>query len=278
LTGQIAFFKDQGNLSGFDRKMTESLNLATEWGYAELRKGSDPNDFDYKALAKMAGIEYSEPKANEKFTDKSKAESTELFLGENLDSSTIVSFTIGFEPDQKDFSADRYGPEFARALKEASKFGNARVIIRGHSDPTKTLLDLIKSGMAKGIIQQNGTPGNYRYFMSGKPLDLSRTKEVIELVKGGAFGGGNPDPSVTMQAALNLSKSRADAVFTELQAYAKSLKINFDLSQIVPVGAGVMEPVIPKPRNIEEAKENMRVEFRIVKVNPESLAPSDFNF
>jgi hypothetical protein len=39
-----------------------------------------------------------------------------------------------------------------------------------------------------------------------------------------------------------------------------------------------MEPVIPKPKNIDEAKENMRVEFRIVKVNPESLTPSDFNF
>jgi hypothetical protein len=39
-----------------------------------------------------------------------------------------------------------------------------------------------------------------------------------------------------------------------------------------------MEPVIPKPRNMDEAKENMRVEFRIVKVNPEALAPTDFNF
>ena len=114
--------------------------------------------------------------------------------------------------------------------------------------------------------------------MNGKPLDLNRTKEIVELIKGGAFGGGNPDPSVTMQAALNLSKSRADNVFSELQAYAKREGMNIDLSQIVPVGAGVVEPVIPKPKNIEEAKENMRVEFRIVKVNPESLAPSDFNF
>jgi hypothetical protein len=132
--------------------------------------------------------------------------------------------------------------------------------------------------MEKKVIQQTGTPGNYRYFVNGKPLDLSRTKEVIELIKGGAFGGGNPDPSVTMQAALSLSKSRADAVFAELKRYAKDSEMNLDLSQIVPVGAGVMEPVIPKPRNLEEAKENMRVEFRIVKVNPEALAPSDFNF
>lgn len=284
LNGQIAFFLDKGNLSGFTGKMGESLDLATLWGYAKGRYGFDPNNFtlegdksDYASIAKMAGIELTGLKTRENF-DKSKAESTDLFLGDNLDANTIVSFTIGFEPDQKDFSADRYGSDFARALREASKFGNARVIIRGHSDPTKTLLDLIKSGIAKGVIQQNGTAGNYRYFMNGKPLDLNRTKEVVELIKGGAFGGGNPDPSVTMQAALNLSKSRADNVFAELQAYAKREGMNIDLSQIVPVGAGVVEPVIPKPKNIEEAKENMRVEFRIVKVNPESLAPSDFNF
>jgi ABC-type nitrate/sulfonate/bicarbonate transport system substrate-binding protein len=284
LNGQVAFFLDKGNLSGFTGKMGEALDLATLWGYAKGRYGFDPNNFtlegdksDYASIAKMAGIELTGLKARENF-DKSKAESTDLFLGDNLDANTIVSFTIGFEPDQKDFSADRYGSDFARALKEASKFGNARVIIRGHSDPTKTLLDLIKSGIAKGVIQQNGTAGNYRYFMNGKPLELNRTKEIVELIKGGAFGGGNPDPSVTMQAALNLSKSRADNVFSELQAYAKREGMNIDLSQIVPVGAGVVEPVIPKPKNIEEAKENMRVEFRIVKVNPESLAPSDFNF
>jgi ABC-type nitrate/sulfonate/bicarbonate transport system substrate-binding protein len=277
LNGQMAFFLDKGNLSGFTSKMAESLDLATSWGYSKGRYGFDPNDFDYKAIADKSKIEYSELKSSEKF-EKASAESTDLFLGDNLDTNTIVSFTIGFEVDQKDFSADRYGSDFARALKEASKFGNARVIIRGHSDPTKTLLDLIKSGIAKGIIQQNGTAGNYRYFMNGKPLDLNRTKEVVELIKTGAFGGGNPDPAVTMQAAINLSKSRADNVFAELQQYAKREGMNIDLSQIVPVGAGVVEPVIAKPKNPQEQKENMRVEFRIVKVNPESLAPADFNF
>jgi hypothetical protein len=163
-------------------------------------------------------------------------------------------------------------------LKQASQFGNAAVVIRGHADPTKTLVDLIKAGTTKGIIQQNGTPGNYRYFMNGKPLDLSRTKEVVDLIKNGTFGGGSVDPSVTMQAALSLSQSRAEAVKKSLEKFAKDSGITIDLSQIVPVGAGIMEPVIPKPKNIDEAKENMRVEFRIVKVNPEALNPTDFNF
>ncbi len=53
--------------------------------------------------------------------------------------------------------------------------------------------------------------------------------------------------------------------------FAKQQGVNVDLSQITPVGAGISEPVIAKPRSMEEAKENMRVEFRIVKVDAESI-------
>ena len=276
LPGQIAFFKQKSNASGFEEVMSRSINLATQWKYAKARAGFEPNDFDYKKLAQLGGIEYVEPTNVERFNPS--AESTEMFLGENLDANTIVSFSINFEPNEQTFSSDRYGAEFLRALKQASQFGNAAVVIRGHADPSKTLMDLIKAGIAKGIIQQNGTQGNYRYFMNGKPLDLSRTKEVVDLIKNGSFGGGNTDPAVTMQAALSLSQARAEAVKKSLEKFAKDSGITVDLSQIVPVGAGIMEPVIPKPRNIDEAKENMRVEFRIVKVNPEALTPTDFNF
>jgi len=276
MPGQLAFFRDKGNLAGFSQKMTESLDLATKWGYASTRMGFDPPDFEYQKLASLSGVKYVEPKVTERFS--AEAESDDMFLGENLDSNTIVSFTINFEPNQQEFSADQYGAEFNRALKAASTFGNARVVIRGHSDPTKTLLDLVKAGMSKGIIRQTGKPGDYKYFYQGKPLDLNNMKELVDLIGKGAFSGGTPDPSVTMQAAMNLSKSRADKVKEALTSYASSLGVNIDISQITPVGAGVMEPVVAKPRNIDEAKENMRVEFRIVKVDAESIAPSDFDF
>ncbi len=276
LPGQIAFFRDAGNLSGFDAKTKEALDLAKTWGYSQERFGFEPNDFKYEELAKLAGIEYVLPKNAERFAPQ--AESLEGFGGDQLDANTIVSFTINFEPNQNDFSVDRYGAEFARALKAASTFGNARVVIRGHSDPTKTLSDFVSSGISKGILQRNGTAGNYRYFYQGRPLDMSNIKGLVELIKTGAFGGGNNDPAITMQAALNLSKARADAVKKAISDYATQTKSNLDLSQIVPIGAGIIEPVIPKPRSMEEAKENMRVEFRIVKVDAEALTPSDFSF
>ena len=277
--GQISFFKDKGNLSGFDNKLKESLDLATGWGYAKSRKGFDPNDFDYRDLARLAGIQYSEPEANtERFGNA--AESVDMFLGDNLDDSTIVSFTINFEPNQKDFSADRYGSEFDRAIKAASTFGNARIVIRGHSDPTLTLINLVKTGLAKGIIKQAGTNTNRKYFFQGRPLDLENLDAVIQLIETGAFSGGNPnqDPMITMQAALNLSKSRADKVKDAIAVYGKSVGANVDLSQITPVGAGIGEPIVPKPKSLNEAKENMRVEFRIVRVDAETIAPDDFNF
>jgi hypothetical protein len=127
-------------------------------------------------------------------------------------------------------------------------------------------------------LKQSGVAGNFRYFYDGKSLDLTNTKAIIDLVKAGAFSGGKADPLVTFQAALNLSKNRADAVRDAVAKFAKQSGVNLDMSQIVPVGAGVIEPVIAKPRNLEEAKENMRVEFRIVRVEAEAIAPSDFNF
>lgn len=276
LPGQIAFFNDKGNLSGFDNKLKESLDMATSWGYAKSRRGFDPNDFNYEEIAKLGGVKYEAPTRTEKFDNS--AESADMFLGGNLDANTIVSFTINFEPNQNDFSSDRYGSEFDRAIKAASTFGNARVVIRGHSDPTKTLIDLVKAGMAKKLIKQSGTQGNYKYFYQGRPLDIENMPAVMKLIETGAFAGSNPDPTVTMQAALNLSKSRADGVKDAIAAYAKSIGANLDLSQITPVGAGIAEPIVAKPTSLEQAKENMRVEFRIVKVDAETIAPADFNF
>jgi outer membrane protein OmpA-like peptidoglycan-associated protein len=256
--------------------MSEALDLATSWGYAGKRFGFDPNTFDYQQIAALAEIEYAEPSRTERFAPS--AESSDLFFGENLDANTIVSFTINFEPNVQEFSVDRYGAEFQRAVKAASTFGNARIVIRGHSDPTKTLIDLVQSGIEKGILKQTGKAGEFRYFFDGKPLDLTNTPQVLELVKQGRFSGGKSDPLVTMQAALNLSMKRAEAVREALSRFAQSENVNLDLSQIVPVGAGVAEPLIAKPRSMDEARENMRVEFRIVRVEAETIKASDFDF
>lgn len=274
IPGQISFFNDPTNLSGFDAKTATALDLATSWGYAKQRFGFEPPGLNYRQIASLAGLEYAEPKRTERFS--ADAESIDMFIGDNLDENTIVSFTIKFEPNQTEFSADRYGAEFTRALQAASTFGNARVVIRGHSDPTKTLLDMVRAGIAKGVIRQTGTPGNYSYFLDGKKLDLERTAALVEMIEKGVFAGGNPDPMATAQAAMNLSKKRAEEVRDALVTFAQTQNASLDSSQLAPVGAGIADPIVAKPSNMNEARQNMRVEFRIVKVDAEAV--SDFDF
>jgi ABC-type nitrate/sulfonate/bicarbonate transport system substrate-binding protein len=276
LPGQIVFFEQSGNLNGFGPKLKAALDLAVGWGYARTRNGFDPAGFDYKRIAQLAEVEYVVPETIV------EGEGIQFFPGDDLDTSTIVSFTIAFEPNQTDFSIDRYGAEFNRALQSASTFGGAAVVIRGHSDPTLTLVHLVKAGLAKGVLVQQGTRGNYRYFLKAssgnKELKLTQTNDIVRLIKAGAFEGAALSPLQTMQAALNLSLRRADSVADAIKNYARQQDINVNLSQLQPVGAGISEPVISKPANMNQAKQNMRVEFRIVKVNPEALNESDFDF
>lgn len=275
LPGQIAFFEDKGNLNGFEAKLKSSLDLATSWGYAKVRSGFDPPNLDYEKLAKLANVPYERPSAS---AERFGAEGDNVFPDGALDGNTIVSFTVSFEPNQSNFSLDRYGAEFHRAIQQASTFGNAAVVIRGHSDPTKTLVDMVRAGMEKGVLRRTGKEGDYTYYAQGKKVDLKQTAAVMQLISSGIFDGGNPDPRQTMQAAQNLSLSRAEAVKKSLVDYARQQGLTLDVSQIKPTGAGISEPIVAKPATMEEARANMRVEFRIVRVKAEALQQGDFNF
>ena len=81
-----------------------------------------------------------------------------------------------------------------------------------------------------------------------------------------------------MQAALNLSRKRAESVKKSVSEYAKGRGLELDLSQIQPQGVGIAEPFIAKPRSVAEAGQNMRVEFRLIRVSAEVTQESDFDF
>lgn len=277
LSGNISFFQDKGNLNGFEPKQKSVLDLAVNQKYARDRIGFSAAAFDYKKIATLAGVEYVVPEGSR---ERIAAESVDVFPDSNLDDRTIVSFTINFEPNQQEFSAETYGSEFNRAIESASTFGNTVVVIRGHSDPTQTLVTLVKTGLAKGVLQRSGQAGNYQYFLNKKPLDLSQTDAVVKLIQSGVFDEGTDGATAreTLQAALNLSLARADAVKQAVVKFAQTKGFNLDISQIQPVGAGILEPLVAKPSNVEEAKKNMRVEFRIVKVPAEAINSSDFDY
>ena len=275
LPGNEVFFGDTAGPAGFDAKLESGLALAAALGYAETPAGFFEADFDYPRLAEVAGLTYAEPERGGRFV----GEALESFPDEQLDDNTLLAFTVGFEPNQTEFPASVYGPEFQRAIETANRFGNAVVAVRGHADPTLTLVHLVRAGLAKGILEKRDRGGETVYFYDGRPLDLEATREVVALIERGAFeGGGEHQPAQTMQAARNLSKARAEAVRRAIVTFAEEQGLPLDASQIQAAGVGVREPLVAKPTNVREARENMRVEFRLVKVDAEALSDSDFDF
>ena len=202
-----------------------------------------------------------------------------LNAGGSLDENTIYEFSISFAPNQQEFSATQYGIEFQKIAELSAKYGNAVIAVRGHSDPTKILLETVRAGMKKGTLKRTGSKGNYTYYLMGKELNLNATDRLSAAIRAGEFDGVDGiNPRETMQAALNLSRKRAEAVRDAVLAYSAQRNITMDKSQIQPVGVGITEPVIPKPSSMAEAEKNMRVEFRLIRVRPEVMNESDFDF
>ncbi len=278
--GNVAFFTQTNNLTGFETFQKSALDLAVNRGYAGERMGLFPSGLDYQSPLFLSYLARTQLERGERFrAEVVQSEIEQLSAGGALDDRTILAFTISFEPNQTEFSAVQYGAEFQRVVETAAKFGNAVIAVRGHADPTKTLLDLVKSGMAKGVLKRAGTTGNYSYSLNGKPLDLGSTAELTQLIEQGAFDGvPESNPRETMQAALNLSRNRAEEVLASIVEYAKTKGLLIDKTQIQPVGVGIREPFIAKPTNLDEAKKNMRVEFRVVRVAAEATKQADFDF
>ncbi|MFC1601455.1 ABC transporter substrate-binding protein [Candidatus Sumerlaeota bacterium] len=277
--GNVAFFTQKNNLHGFEAFQQAALELAVGRGYAKVRTGFFPSGLNYSSPVFMSYLTKTQATAGDRFRPEAVRDEIEKLSSDGaLDDRTIVSFTIQFEPNQDAFSAVQYGAEYQRLVEMADKYGNAVFAIRGHSDPTKVLFDLVKAGTQKGILKRSGSSGNYRYSLNGRPMDLEATGELVKLIEAGEFDGATANPRQTMQAALNLSLNRANAVRDSVIAFAKEKGLQLDMTQIQPAGVGVREPFIAKPSDMTEAKQNMRVEFRLLRVTAEAATESDFDF
>ena len=72
-----------------------------------------------------------------------------------------------------------------------------------------------------------------------------------------------------MQAAKNLSLSRANRVRDEIVAFAMSEKITLDPTQFATIGHGISKPRYEIPKTKQQWLDNMRVEFKVVQVEAE---------
>jgi NMT1/THI5 like len=256
LPGNRSFFTDPGNLSGFDAKQKAALSLAVTLGNAKKPSEFLKADLNYDRLKVLGGL---------KVVEKKQGPEDVRPTGE-----AIVNFTISFGPDQKDFDEDKYGPDFQDALAQASLFGNAVMVIRGHADLAKLLQDFVKAGISKGMLRREGNAGNYTYYWNGQKLDLTDTKKVVDLIEKTDFGGVDDDPRLTLKELQRLSEDRAESVKKAVMNHAKLVGVRLDPAQFQAKGVGVLEPVVKQPRNADDMARNRRVEFRLEKRSIES--------
>ncbi|MEM0965009.1 MAG: ABC transporter substrate-binding protein [Verrucomicrobiota bacterium] len=280
--GNIAFFSDQNPFRGFSAFQRRALDMAAKRGYASVRQGFIPSDLDWNSPAFTDFLSKTDTEQQPRFNAEATIEELELLnAGGDLADNVIYSVVITFQPNQNEFSAVQYGVEFSKILELVQQYGNAVIAVRGHTDPTLTLLTLVKGGIESDIIEQTGSAGNYSYFLNGKRLDITNTKLLTDLIANGSFDRvtyKGQTPRQVMQAGLNLSRSRAESVKDAVVSFANVETIPLDASQIQPIGVGIREPVHPKPSNAKEAGENRRVEFLLVRVSAEAQNESDFDF
>jgi len=280
LAGNISWYKDSGNLQGFDSMFKSAVTIMAETGFLPNEEMNIVKpDLDYKEIADLAGVEYKEPKMVPRIKD------AELSVPKNLDDSTLASFTINFDFNQTSFDAVKYSSEFDRVLKQLALAGNSAMLIRAHSDPGKALYEIVKVGQAKGLLQVSGSDNKKEYYYKGQPLNIASTKELCAMIENGEFDGSvqYPDgtvgtPRQTVADALELSKQRDTAVKDAIVEYAKNRKINVDLSQIRTQAVGISEPLIACPRTLHDMAVNRRVEFRLIKVSPEAVDESVLSY
>ena len=282
--GNVSFFNDQTNvITGFSGFNKSAIDMAISWGFAGKRYNLLPSDLNFSSsiFTSLLSNTVRMPVQRKRFKKETVRAEVEAFNEEDvLDEKTLVSFTIQFKPNQEKFSQTEYKEEFDRVVELAAKYGNAAVAIKGHTDPSKTLMTLVKTGIKRNIIKRTGQRGNYKYFMDGKSIRLEDTEKLIKLIQQKKFESGTEieSPYQVMRAGLELSEQRAEAVKNAIVNYARKRNVRLESDQIVPIGMGIKEPVIAKPTNPEQASENRRVEFALVKVSAETVAEADFDF
>ena len=282
--GNVSFFNDQTNvITGFSGFNKSAIDMAISWGFAGKRYNLLPSDLNFSSsiFTSLLSNTVRMPVQQKRFKKETIRAEVEAFNEEDvLDEKTLVSFTIQFKPNQEKFSQTEYKEEFDRVVELAAKYGNAAVAIKGHTDPSKTLMTLVKTGIKRNIIKRTGQRGNYKYFMDGKSIRLEDTEKLIKLIQQKKFESGTEieSPYQVMRAGLELSEQRAEAVKNAIVNYARKRNVRLESDQIVPIGMGIKEPVIAKPTNPEQASENRRVEFALVKVSAETVAEADFDF
>ncbi len=272
LPGNYAFFKDKGNLSGFEVKQTAALDLALSLGDARVRREMLPADFDYARLKNLGDLTalVDAPRAA-RFADNPK------------EKNTIYSFHVYFEGGQSTFSEEKYRDVFQRAVEQASLFGNAIVSVKGHANPQDLTWGFRTVALERGLLTERQ---GKLFRKDGSEFAMDDMKQIIAMidkenlgdVKVPMVGAAPMGMNDQLKMLKDLSNERAAAVRRAVVDYAARHGYRLDQSQMKSAGLGGTEPVLVFPRDYKEGGQNRRVEFRIIQVGVEAIAPEAFDY
>jgi outer membrane protein OmpA-like peptidoglycan-associated protein len=233
LAGNEKFFADRGNPRNFETVNAEIQTALKEYG---LLKGSvklASAEWNYNDFKAQGLVAAAEaPRFDEQ---KVAAVVTQRAAQGTLSDGQIFPiYSIYFQPNKESYESSLYYKAYDQVISDISKMGGALIIIEGHADPS-----------------------NY--------IKAKRTgsQDMITLVT---------------QKALNTSYLRAIQVRQAIINYAKSKGITIDQTQFSMVGHGFKMPRSGMcsgepcpPKNEKEWLENMRVDFRLVQIEAESV-------
>ena len=288
LPGNYAFFAGKGNLSGFDAKMGEALNLAVKLKKAAQKINFLNADLDYDKLKSIGTLKTDKDALPPTIADKKR----EIAKDVDLSGDTIYSFSVdNIPPKESGFPPELYEDKFKRIVEQASLFGKANIVVRGHVDNFSFFKSFTGVGIKTGNIRQEGDDENAQYSLikDGKSelLNLKDTRRVLHLIENEPWtekpyisddGKKITDLRKGLKDALEISKERAEAGRNAIITYAKEKGIRLDEGQIRFQGMGLTDPAVAMPRNDAERGQNRRIEFRLIRAGNQKLTDSDFDF
>ena len=171
--GNVSFFSGKGTTRSFATLTREIQTSFQRMGLMANAVPMKSAEWDYADLAKGLNNARSMPAKKPKFDTKKVASKVEKRISVEPSSwaeeGTLFQIEINFDPNQSEFSADRYADDFKKALEVAETYGGSLIVIEGHSDP----LGILRA-------QQKGQPAAEisQMIQQAKNLSLERSQNV----------------------------------------------------------------------------------------------------
>lgn len=231
------FFSDKNWPRSFDNLNNEISKNYSLYKIAKNTQQKLNANWNYEQL-KMGISTFVAEKSSfsdEMYSKVSRDITNKAMVG-SLDSDTLFEFKINFKPNDNTLNEALFEQEFNKVIDLMSKYAGAIVTVEGHADPLQ-YLKLKKKGAGQ--------------------VELSRTR----------------------QSAKNTSQSRANAVVNAIMNKASERGVIVDEKQFVSIGHGFENPLTGKdsvtneplaPKSESEWLSNMRVVFKIVKIQSEA--------